>query len=65
MMVHIFNSSTWEKVIDISDSRPSQPTEQVPEQWSLGSEGNHWKQKVDEDVIEQEGHVSAPASSKM
>jgi hypothetical protein len=42
----------------------SQSTEQVPGQPSLGSKENHWKQKDDKDVIDQEGHVSAPASSR-
>jgi len=45
-------------------SRPAWSTEEVPKQPSLGREGNHRTQKAGEDVIEQGGHVPAPASSR-
>jgi len=40
-----------------------QSTEQHPEQPSLGSEGVG-KQKASDDIIEQEGHVPVPTSSR-
>jgi hypothetical protein len=66
MVVHSFNPITQETEAWRSlSSRPASSTEQVPEQQSLGSEGNHWKQKADEDVIGQGGHVSTQKAAEL
>ena len=65
MVAHSFNPSTPVEEADGSLSlRLAWSIDQIPGQPSLGSEGNHQKQKSSEDIIEWWGYVLAPASSR-
>jgi hypothetical protein len=57
-VAHTFNLRRWADLCI-----QGQSTEQDPEQSSLGSEGVG-EQKAGDNVIEQGGHVLAPASSR-
>ena len=65
VVVYTFNPNTWKTEASRSSIlRLFWSKEQISGQPSLGNEGSHQNQKADEYVIEQEGHVPAPARSR-
>ena len=65
MLVHAFNFSTWKAEAGRSLSlRPVRSTVPISGQPSVGSEGNHGKQKAGEDIIERGGRVLVLVNNK-